>query len=102
MGENWSIFCFITYFYHCVLFFYQMEEELHKFASERANSQRKLHESQAKEIEHFDEETRGLGIDPVEIYTADDDFKKILDDGENRSVSGMSVSNSSASFNTQL
>lgn len=79
-----------------------MEEELQKFATERATSQRKLHESQAKEIEHFDEETRDLGIDPVEIYTADDEFKKILDDGENCSLANMSVSNSSVSFNTQL
>lgn len=81
---------------------FQTEDELHKFANERATSQRKLHESQAREIELFDDETRNLGIDPVEIYTADDDFKRILDDGENCSLAGVSASNSQASFSTQL
>lgn len=84
----------------------QIEDELVKSNMERATSQRKQHESQAKEIELFDGETRSMGIDPVEIYTADNDFRQILDDGDDCSLSlrppGLSASSSTASFNTQL
>lgn len=84
----------------------QIEEELQKSNGERASCQRKLHDSQGSDIELFDTETRTLGIDPVEIYTADDEFRQILDDGDDCSVSsrpaGLSTSSSISSFNTQL
>lgn len=76
---------------------------MQRFNTERATLQRELRDRQAKEIEAFDAETISLNIDPSEIYTADDEFQRILRDDE-RSLSGMTVSNSNstASFSTQL
>lgn len=61
-----------------------------------------MHEDQAKEISEFDSETSSLGIDPTAIYTVGEDFEKILGEGERASLSGMSISSSRSSFNTQL
>lgn len=61
-----------------------------------------MHERQNKAIESFDRETADLGIDPSEIYTADDEFKRLLIDDQFSNVSGMSHSSSTASFNTPL
>ncbi|XP_067928403.1 serine/threonine-protein kinase TAO1-like isoform X2 [Watersipora subatra] len=85
----------------------KIEDEQQKANSDRASLQRKLYESEANEIELFDNETRAAGIDPVEIYTADDEFKQILDDGDDCSISSsrpasLSASSSSTSFSTQL